>query len=348
MIVGLRLTMQIKISGIKNRSVVPLLLLTAALLRSLLVNNGCTSRPHPQIGTGMCFAGDAAFFLYCCKHVRRIVCEPLERLIWQCFNSMKFDRRSVMTRIVRVGIVGYGKAGRAVANVLSRDPRFDLRWIARRSMDGELHPGTDVPVISLHQRSFVELFDSDPVDALVDFSSTESIHAYGEEVRRRGIMLVSAISAYSEADLAYARTLGQHTRVLCSPNITLGINFLIVAAKLLRKIAPFADVEILEQHFRDKPEVSGTARKIAETLDVERENITSLRLGGIVGHHEVIFGFPYQTVRLVHNSIQREAFGTGAAFALEQLAKCDCGFYTFDDLLQRMMHSELLGNSCAE
>ncbi|MFA6904324.1 MAG: dihydrodipicolinate reductase C-terminal domain-containing protein, partial [Gallionellaceae bacterium] len=137
-------------------------------------------------------------------------------------------------------------------------------------------------------------------------------------------------------------SLGRDTRVLCSPNITLGINFLIAAAKLLRKIAPFADVEIVEQHFREKPEVSGTARRIAETLDVDGERITSLRLGGIVGHHEVIFGFPHQTVRLTHDSIRREAFGTGAAFALEQLARCDKGFYSFDDMLLRMMRAELL------
>lgn len=194
----------------------------------------------------------------------------------------------------------------------------------------------------MEQRPFTELFDRDPVDALVDFSSADSIHAYGEEVRKRGITLVSAISAYSENDLAYARSMGKDTRVLCSPNITLGINFLIVAAKLLRKIAPFADVEILEQHFREKPEVSGTARKIAETLEVDGERITSLRLGGIVGHHEVIFGFPHQTVRLTHESIRREAFGTGAAFALEQLAHCENGFYTFYDLLRRVMRTEIL------
>ena len=132
---------------------------------------------------------------------------------------------------------------------------------------------------------------------------------------------------------------------MCSPNITLGINFLIVAAKLLRKAAPFADVEIVEQHFRDKPEISGTARKIAETLEVDAEQITSLRFGGIVGHHEVIFGFPHQTVRLIHDSIRREAFGTGAAFALEQLAGCDNGFYSFDDLLMRVMRTELLGSN---
>lgn len=244
---------------------------------------------------------------------------------------------------LRVGLAGYGKAGVAVANVLSCDPRVELRWIVKRSaLAGQTtHPGTDIPVFGLEQNSFAELFERMPVDALVDFSSPKSLHIYGEEVRRRGLMLVSAISAYSEEDLEYARSLGQNTRVLCSPNITLGINFLIVAAKLLRKIAPFADVEILEQHFKEKPEVSGTARRIADTLEIAGENITSLRLGGIVGHHEVIFGFPYQTVRLIHDSIRREAFGTGAAFALEQLANCNNGFYSFDDLLLRLMRDEL-------
>lgn len=255
-----------------------------------------------------------------------------------------------MSHKIRVGLVGYGKAGSAVANVLSSDPRFELRWIARRTSSGkpQTHPGTDIPIIGLESCPFPELLESDPVDALVDFSSRESIRAYGEEVRKRGILLVSAISAYSEDDLAYARSLAEDTRVLCSPNITLGINFLIVAAKLLRKIAPFADVEILEQHFKDKPEVSGTARKIAETLEVGGERITSLRLGGIVGHHEVIFGFPHQTVRLTHESIRREAFGTGAAFALTQLAECENGFYTFDDLLLRLMQTELLDTNKPE
>lgn len=248
-----------------------------------------------------------------------------------------------MPKKIRVGLIGYGKAGKAVANVLSSDPRLELCWIARQSTGQvpQLHPESETPIIGLDRYSFTDLFQAIPVDALVDFSVRESIHLYGEEVRNRGIILVSAISAYTEDDLAYARDIGRDARVLCSPNITLGINFLIIAASLLRKIAPFADVEILEQHFKEKSEVSGTARKIAETLEVEGENITSLRLGGIVGHHEVIFGFPHQTVRLTHESIRREAFGTGAAFALSHLADRPPGFYTFDELLWQLMRDEL-------
>ncbi len=254
-----------------------------------------------------------------------------------------------MSDKIRVGLIGYGKAGEAVANVLCNDPRLDLRWIVRRSSVSEYqnHPGTSIPIVGVEQRPhgtlfYTTLIEGSPIDVLVDFSSRESIHAYGEVVRLNGIAVVSAISAYSEDDLAYARELGKTIRVLCSPNITLGINFLIIAAKLLRKIAPFSDIEILEQHFKEKPEVSGTARKIASSLEVDSDRITSMRLGGIVGHHEVIFGFPHQTVRITHESIRREAFGTGAAFAITQLANCANGFYTFDDLLQRLMRLELL------
>lgn len=245
--------------------------------------------------------------------------------------------------MIKVGVMGYGKAGQAVAEVLRHDPRFDLRWVARRTAPhpAQTLPDSDIPVIGLNHVQLGDWLDAHPVDALVDFSSADTVFVYGEEVRRRELMLVSAISAYGEKELDYIRGLGADTRILCSPNMTVGINFLILAARLLRTIAPFADVEILEQHFRDKPEVSGTARKIADSLDVDDQRITSLRLGGIVGHHEVIFGFPYQTVRIIHNSIERKAFGTGAAFALSELATCDKGFYIFDDLMMRKVRSQL-------
>lgn len=248
--------------------------------------------------------------------------------------------------MVSVGLVGFGKAGTAVAEVLAADPRYRLAWVARRhAADADetvVVAGQSVPVVGLDSGDFDAWLDRHPVEAIVDFAGTDAVWAYGEAVRRRGLALVSAVSAYPDKELGYLRSLGAHARVMASPNITLGINFLILAAKLLRGIAPFADVEILEQHFREKPEISGTARKIAQTLSLEEEKITSLRLGGIVGHHEVIFGFPYQTVRLIHNAIRREAFGTGAAFALEELMGKPPGFYTFDDLLMARVRHDLV------
>lgn len=246
------------------------------------------------------------------------------------------------TERIKVGLIGYGKAGKAVADVLASDPRFELAWIARRQSTAEPRWDVDpsVRMVSLTQDNVGRWFADHPVDAVVDFSHIDAVYLYGEEVRQRGLMLVTAISAYPDGHRDYVRGLGISARVMSSPNITLGINFLLMAAKLMRDIAPFADVEILEQHFRDKPEVSGTARIIAHELGLEDDKITSLRLGGIVGHHEVIFGFPHQTVRLIHSSIRREAFGTGVAFALQQLSTCQPGFYSFDDLLMRKIRNE--------
>lgn len=244
---------------------------------------------------------------------------------------------------MKIGMIGYGKAGSAVAAILQQDPRYELVWIATRSGLPRVVTvaTTEVPVIALDPATFGDWIDTHAVDALVDFSGAASVAVYGEHVKRLGLMLVTAISSYDSAQLSDIRALGDHARVLCSPNITVGINFLIMAAKLLRDIAPFADVEIVEQHFREKPEVSGTAKKIAQSLEVDDGKIISMRLGGIVGHHEVIFGFPHQTVRLIHESIRREAFGTGAAFALSELQHCNKGFYTFDDLLMRRVRKHL-------
>lgn len=246
---------------------------------------------------------------------------------------------------LRVGLLGHGRAGQAVAQALQADDLLELRWVARRHLppDSLDHlPGTDVPVLATGGKPLNDLIEQHPIDALVDFSSAGSAAFYLDAVREHRLMLVSAVSSYAPDQIAAIRSLADTCRVMCSPNITVGINFLIVAARLLRTIAPHADIEVIEQHFRDKPEVSGTARRIARTLDLDEARITSLRLGGIVGHHEVVFGFPHQTVRLTHDSIRREAFGTGAAFALRELREREPGFYTMEDLIAGVMRGQLL------
>ena len=119
-----------------------------------------------------------------------------------------------------------------------------------------------------------------------------------------------------------------------SPNITIGVNYLLMASKFMKKIAPNIDIEIIEEHFKGKKEVSGTAKILAKNLDVESTEIKSVRAGGIVGKHEIIFGFPFQTVRLVHESISREAFGNGVIFVAQNLINKDKGLYNFEQILE--------------
>jgi len=108
----------------------------------------------------------------------------------------------------------------------------------------------------------------------------------------------------------------------------------LLTSMVVRSVIPQADVAILEEHFRQKADVSGTALRIAKKLGVDpSENVKSIRAGGIVGRHEVLFGLPNQTLRITHESINRAAFGRGALTGAEWLMECPRGFYTMEQLL---------------
>jgi 4-hydroxy-tetrahydrodipicolinate reductase len=243
---------------------------------------------------------------------------------------------------MKVGLFGFGRAGRAVASVLLQKEETHLVWVVRksttlqhRSVPEFLGVESSEPglIFSKTEWAAERLFDEHPVDVIIDFSSADGILFYGDEAAKRGIAIVSAISEYPAEQIAHLKKLSATTRVLWSPNITVGINFLMVAAKILKNIAPYADIEVIAAHFRNKKEVSGTAKKIAQALNLQTEAIKTIRAGGIVGRHEILFGFPYQTVRLMHESISREAFGNGAVFAATNLIGKTNGLYSMEDLL---------------
>jgi 4-hydroxy-tetrahydrodipicolinate reductase len=229
---------------------------------------------------------------------------------------------------MRVGLIGFGKTGKAVAGVILQNKNFRLEWVLRKStlLDQRSVPeflGIESEEPGLIYSSSVlpmeQLLDNHPVDIIIDFSSTDGIYTYGKICAERKIKIISAISHYGETEINLLKELAARTVVFWSPNITLGVNYLLFAAKFLKKIAPWVDIEIIEQHFKGKEGISGTAVKIAEALDLAKSDINSVRAGGIVGKHEIIFGFPYQTVRLIHESISREAFGNGVIFVAENL-----------------------------
>jgi len=244
---------------------------------------------------------------------------------------------------MKVGLIGFGKTGKAVASVVLEKPDICLEWVIRKSRKLEhrsvpeffgvesKEPGL---IYSSSEFTAEQLFDQFPVDAIIDFSSQDGVRYYGRAAADREISIVSAISHIDPNILEFLQELSLKTRVLWSPNITVGINFLIAAAKILQSIAPGIDIEIVEEHFRQKPGVSATAIRITDELGIDSRTINSIRAGGIIGTHEVLFGFPFQTVRLKHESIAREAFGTGAVFALEHLQKFPIGFYRMEEMMK--------------
>jgi 4-hydroxy-tetrahydrodipicolinate reductase len=240
---------------------------------------------------------------------------------------------------ITIGMFGFGRTGSLVVKEIIKDESCELRWVLRKSTatkgryashllgyehnEGKINSIEDIDLKTFYKDNYV--------DVIIDFSSSSAIEIY-ERAACYGTRIVSAISKYDRVHLEQLKALGRKTAVLYSPNITLGINFLIEASKVLQRIAPYADIEIIEEHFRDKKGASGTALRIAEDLGLEkRQHVNSIRVGGIVGKHEVIFGLPNQTIRIVHESLSRAAFGQGAIYAAKWLMGKDRGIYTMEE-----------------
>lgn len=242
---------------------------------------------------------------------------------------------------ITIGLFGFGKTGSVVANEIIKESDFELKWVVRKSSlhEGEYasrHLGYDYDegkIYSLNNMDLDLFFKENYVDVIIDFSASCAANEYKNSAKY-GTRIVSAISKYSETEFVQIKELSKRTAVLYSPNITLGVNFLIEASKVLQNIAPHADIEIIEEHFKSKKDVSGTALRIAEDLGLDKEkNINSIRVGGIVGKHEVVFGLPNQTIRIVHESLNRAAFGQGALYAARWLMSQQNGLYTMEQAL---------------
>ncbi|MFA6848863.1 MAG: dihydrodipicolinate reductase C-terminal domain-containing protein [Selenomonadaceae bacterium] len=242
---------------------------------------------------------------------------------------------------IKIGLLGFGKTGKPVANEIIQDSVCDLSWVVREQTD-KIEYASHLLGYEFDQgRIFSQadltdqFFRAHPVDVIVDFSRSEAVREY-QGALELGIPVVSAISQYNPEDLAMLKSYADRAAIFYSPNITIGVNILMVVAQILQRIAPHADIEIIEEHFREKKEVSGTAKKMADILGMGYEKVHSIRVGKTVGKHKIIFGLPNQTIRLIHESVDRAAFGQGAIFAAKYVVTQLPGIYTMEQIISEM------------
>lgn len=254
-----------------------------------------------------------------------------------------------MDKII-VGLFGFGKTGSLVAREIINDDKLSLAWVIRKSQDNEGEYASHLlrinkkegKIYSVGSLDLDTFYECNKVDVIIDFSDQCSVEEYKNAVKM-GTRIVSAISHYDGDHFDQLRSLSKVTAVLYSPNITLGVNFLIEASKLFKKVAPNADIEIIEEHFREKKGVSGTAIRIAQVLGInDEEHVKSIRVGGVVGTHEVIFGLPNQILRIKHESLNRAAFGQGAIYATKWLMNKNSGMYSMEEVVSSLMQHAVI------
>ena len=250
---------------------------------------------------------------------------------------------------MKIGFLGWGKTGREAILPFLQDKSVEVDWVLRQSNanKGELasrllfqdrDQGTIFGMDSWKNGRFL---DEHPVDVVIDFSSEDGMDRY-RALADRGIRIVSALSHRTMDGYGHLEYASLRTAVLSSPNITWGINFLIAVSGFLKALTDEPDIQIIEEHFARKTGRSGTALQIAKALEVDPDtNVHSIRAGGILGRHEVIFGFPNQTVRFTHETIHRAAFGRGALTSARWLLKQDPGLYAMSDVIHEKLMNHL-------
>ena len=215
-----------------------------------------------------------------------------------------------------------GRMGQEVCRLLQEDGHRLAAAVDRSGQDG----------------CYARLADyTGPADVVIDFSNHEGVEELMAYCVQRGLPLVAATTGYTPEEFQRIQEGARTIPVFQSYNMSIGVALL---ARLVGQAAAIfggCDVEIVEAHHTRKADApSGTALLLADAVKARQPNeigIHSLRMGNVVGEHEVIFATDNQTITLKHQAHDRALFAEGALAAADFLQGQPAGLYHMEDLL---------------
>ena len=186
-----------------------------------------------------------------------------------------------------------------------------------------------------------------PADVVIDFSNHAGVGELVDYCVSRGLPLVAATTGYTPEEFAKLEAGAKKIAIFQSYNMSVGVALLARLVKQAAAIFGGCDVEIVEAHHNRKADApSGTALMLADAVKSQRPDaeyvygrsgqhkrqpneigIHSLRMGNVVGEHEVIFATDNQTITLKHQAHDRALFAEGALTAAGFLVGQPAGFY---------------------
>ena len=192
-------------------------------------------------------------------------------------------------------------------------------------------------------------------DVIIDFSHHSSAKELCAYARARKLPLVIATTGHTESENALIKESAREIPVFYSANMSLGVALLIDLAKKAASVFPDADIEIVETHHNRKVDApSGTAKMILEGLcevlpgkhgtygragmgarEKDEIGVQSVRMGNVVGIHEVHVCTDTQCLTLRHEAYDRALFAQGALAAAEFICGRKPGLYGMKDLIEK-------------
>ena len=257
--------------------------------------------------------------------------------------------------MIQLAIAGAaGRTGRKVLDLACRDDRFAIA-VALTASDcptcgSTLRVGDqDIPMVDTLDAS---------ADVLIDFTVAAGTMAWLEVCASRKIPMVIGATGHDDQQLARIREAAGVIPMVKATNFSVGINVILnLVGWLARELGEEYDLEIVEAHHRHKADApSGTALTLLDELlaatgrtrdehaifgrhgrtgerPAGQIGVHALRLGEIVGRHEVHFSGPGETITLRHTAHSRDTFAVGALRAAAWIVGREPGFYTMRDVM---------------
>lgn len=201
---------------------------------------------------------------------------------------------------------------------------------------------------------YTSLDEASGADVIIDFSHHTAIKDLLDYAIKTSTPIVVATTGHDEEELLAINAAAERIPVFFSANMSLGVALLVELAKTAARAMPDAEIEIIEKHHNRKLDApSGTALMVANEIKKVRPKSTftlgrggmakrvpgeigihAIRMGNIVGEHEVIVGTDTQTITLKHEAHSRALFAEGAIVAAEFLVKQPKGLYSMQDIIK--------------
>ena len=196
---------------------------------------------------------------------------------------------------------------------------------------------------------------SGEADCVIDFSNHAATKPLLESAIKKNLPVVLATTGHTQEELSLISEAAKTIPVFFSANMSLGVAVLCSLAKSAAAAFPDADIEIVEKHHNRKLDVpSGTALMLADSIKEVRPEaeyvigrheygkrekneigIHSLRLGNVVGEHEIIISTDTQILTLKHEAQSRNLFAEGAVSAARFLVGRGAGLYQMRDIVAK-------------
>jgi len=181
---------------------------------------------------------------------------------------------------------------------------------------GRADPALDTPLADLLAGA----------DVVIDFTTPEAAPANVRACLDAGVHAVVGTTGFDLDELRAAaeaaRADGGTANVLVAPNFAVGAVLMMrFAAEAARHMPECEIVELHHDRKLDRP--SGTAKRTADLIREAggnvHEPIHSVRLPGLVAHHEVVLGGEGQTLSIRHDSLDRSSFMPGVLLAARRV-----------------------------